>query len=229
MQPVPVKVIAMTQERRGHGVSTAAYFLGQALAQQQVPVLLADLTDRHTHLQLLSARFPPHQMVVWSPRPQAMRDMPAMLTQARAQVSGKASAIMLDVDVPTLDGLLLGTRTAGVDYLLIAAEYTADGQKSLDRVAARYETLGARDRIGVAFARLSRDESEELPAQTNGKLPVLGYWPADYRLAMVDDYQSAPSGIAQEPHQPYLAAITRLATRLIRLVPLARALPARKE
>ena len=221
MGTVPVKIIAITQPHRGHGVSTAAFFLGRALVQQHVPVLLGDLTGRHTRVTYLNDHFAIKKLVTWFPPAPAQRDLPGLLRQARAEVTGKASCILLDVDQIALEGYAEDFTRVGIDYLLIASEFTAEGQKTTDRLAQRYGNLLDRERIGAAFARVSGDEIAELPQQTDGGLPVLGHWPADYRLATSEDDLSA-GALSAEPHQPYLAAISRLATHLIRLVPLAR-------
>lgn len=222
MGTVPVKIIALTQHHRGHGVSSAGFFLGQALTQQNVPVLLADLTNRHTRVQYLNSHFPTKRLVIWSPPTAALRDLRAMLRQMRAEVSGRASCVILDIDQTVLESRGRENAQLGIDFLLLATEYTSEGQKTVDRLAQNYEDLQTRGRIGVAFARVSDGQIGDLPQQTeNGQLPILGYWPADYRLAMTDDYIAAGTP-PTEPHQPYLSAISLLAQRLIRLVPLTR-------
>lgn len=216
-----VKVIAMTQERRGHGISTAAFFLGQTLANQHVPVLLADLTGRHTRMKALKQSGPTPRLVIWTPPAAAMRDTPAMLAQARAEVAGKASVILLDADVATLDTILGHSPTPPFDYVIVGAEHTPEGEKSAQRTAARFEALRDRNKVGVVFTRVSSEDTKEIPQQTDEGLPVLGHYPADYRLAMADDYSAITTQVST-PHQPYLAAVMRLATLLIRLVPLMR-------
>lgn len=219
MGTVPVKVVAVTQHHRGHGVSTAAFFLGRALAQQHVPVLLGDLTGRHARISHLAAHFPTKKLVPWMPPSLALRDLPVLLKQARADVAGKAACILIDIDEISLEAHADTIATLGIDYLLLACEDTIEGQKSVERVARRYEDLLTRSRIGVAFARVSTDQIDDLPQQTDDGLPILGYWPADYRLAMTNEEISAGASPA-EPHQPYQTAIALLATHLIRLVPL---------
>lgn len=214
----PVKVIALTQEHRGHGTSTAAFFLSQALVSQHIPVLLGDLTGRKTRIAQLMTQFPTRNLVPWSPPPQAMRDLAATLTQAREQVVGKASCIILDIELSALEGLLASHPNA-IDYLLIATENTHEGQRSAEQVAGRFDALLARNRASVVFARVDVKDVDELPEKTDDGLPVLGFWPADYRLAVADDYASSGATPA-DPHQPYQAAMMRIATRLIRLVPL---------
>jgi hypothetical protein len=211
---VPVKVVALTQEHHGHGVSTAAYFLAAAFARQQVPVLLADLTGRREHLHQLSARLPAHNVVVWSPPTRALHDVPTLLTRVREQVQGKATCVLLDIDRVALD-----ERATGIDYLLIACASTPEAQKSADRLALEVPSLHERDHIGVVFARVGPEEESELPSTTPEGLPVVGFWPADYRLAMAEEDSTVTPG---EPQQSYLGALARLAARLIRLVPLSR-------
>ncbi len=219
-----VKIVIISQEHRGHGISTAAYFLGQALAQRHVPVLLGDLTERHGRLPSLNKQFPTRNLVLWTPPAAAMRDLPALLRKARAEVTGKASCILVDADLTLLDALAgADEELRMVDYLLLAIDHTAEGEKSADRLANRFLPLRDRSRIGLAFARIPPNEEEiaDLPEQTDDLLPILGYWPADYRLATADDMLAAGTAFP-EPHQAYLDAIARLATRLMRLVPLTK-------
>ena len=221
MATAPVKVVALTQHHRGHGVSTAAFFLGRAIAEQHVPVLFGDLTGRHARISYLNAHFATKKLVTWSPPPLALRDLPTLLKQARSEIAGKAACILLDIDEISLEAHANTIATLGIDYLLFASEYTTEGQKAVEHVAKRYEDMLLRNRIGVAFARVSTDEIDELPQQTNDGLPILGYWPADYRLAMSNEDISAGAS-PTDPHQAYQVALSLLANRLIRLVPLTR-------
>ena len=217
-----IKVVAITQEHRGHGVSTAAYFLGQALAQRHVPVLLGDLTDRHARLPLLNKHFPTRNLVLWTPPASALRDLPALIKKAREEVAGRVACLLLDVDLPALEALApVEEDLRAIDYLLLATDHTPDGEKVADRLAARFAPLRDRNHFGIAFARLASEMSADLAEQTDDEIPIVGYWPADYRLAAVDDF--AATGTAfPEPHQPYQDAMTRLATRLMRLVPITK-------
>lgn len=215
-----VKIVALTQEHRGHGITTAAYFLCQSLAQRQVPVLLTDLTGRHDRLPVLQKHFPTRNLVLWTPPTPTMRDLPALLRKARSEVTGKAAVILLDADLTALDAIAAADEEVrAIDYLLLATDYTADGEKAADRLATRFQALRDRNRFGLAFARIAPEEIGELPEQTDDLLPILGYWPADYRLATSDDLVTAGTTLP-EPHQLYLDAMARLATRLMRLVPL---------
>jgi hypothetical protein len=217
-----VKVVALTQEHRGHGTTTAAYFLSQALAQRQIPVLLGDLTGRHTRLPLLHRHFPTRNLVLWVPPPAAMRDLPALVRKARSEVTGRATCIVLDIDLTALETLAtLDADLRTIDYLLVAEDYTTEGEKAADRLAARFAPLRERNRFGLAFARIAPEERTELPEQTDDQLPILGFWPADYRLATADEMAATGTAIP-EPHQAYLDAMTQLATRLARLVPLSK-------
>jgi hypothetical protein len=219
-----VKIVIISQEHRGHGTSTAAYFISQALAQRQVPVLLGDLTGRHGRLPVLNKQFPARNLVLWTPPVAAMRDLPALLRMARAEVVGKASCIVLDADLTALDTLVTtDEELRSLDYLLLAIDHTTEGEKTADRLANRYLPLRDRNRIGLAFARIPPVEAQiaDLPEQTDAQLPILGYWPADYRLATADDLIASGTSFP-EPHQAYLDAMTRLATRLMRLVPLTK-------
>ena len=77
-------------------------------------------------------------------------------------------------------------------------------------------------RVGVVFSRVDAATVEELPEQTaHRKLPVLGYYPADYLLAAGDEY-SLKGGEQSWPHDTYLYAMLRLGRTLVRLVPLHR-------
>lgn len=215
----PIKMIALVQERRGHGLSTAAFFLARALGNQQIPVLLADLTDRHARLDDLQRHFAAHRVSLWKAPAPWLRDLPALLSRLRQEVGGKVRCVLIDADLGSIEKALHTDPYLALDYLLFATEATSEGQMAADRFAARHEALSGRQRCGVVLARVHADpkDLEDLPQETEGGLPVIGYWPADYRLATSDDY-SASGGALAEPHQPYQAAITRLATRVMRLV-----------
>ncbi|MBA3823364.1 MAG: hypothetical protein H0X24_05570 [Ktedonobacterales bacterium] len=217
------KIVIITQEHRGHGVTTAAYFLGQALAQRRIPVLLADMTERSGRLPQLNRHFPTRNLVLWAAPTAGQRDLPALLTKARGEVAGRATCLLLDADLATLDALQAADEDLRlVDFVLLATEHTAEAEKGAERVANRYPSLRERNKFGLAFARIPGPDTEEMPEQTENHLPILGYWPADYRLATSDDLTSA---IVPEPHQPYLDAIGLLATRLTRMTPLLRLPP----
>lgn len=217
------KIVIITQEHRGHGVTTAAYFLGQALAQRRIPVLLADMTERTGRLPHLNRHFPTRNLVLWSPPASGQRDLPALLMKARGEVAGRATCLLLDADLATLDALHAADEDLRlVDFVVLATEHTAEATKGAERVASRYPALRERNKFGIAFARIPDTNIAEMPEQTENHLPILGYWPADYRLATSDDVASA---IVPEPHQPYLDAIALLATRLARLTPLVRLTP----
>ena len=219
------KIVILTQEHRGHGVTTASYFLGQALAQRRIPVLLVEMTGRAGRLPQLNHHFPTRNLVLWTPPTSALRDIPALLTKARAEVGGRASCLLLDADLATLDALHAADEEMRLaDYVLLAADHTDEGEKNAERLANRYLALRERNKFGVAFARIADDTIEDLPEQTDDQLPILGFWPADYRLATSDDLTTA-SAITPEPHQPYLDAIAAIATRLTRLAPLLRIAP----
>ncbi len=215
-----VKLIALTQEHRGHGISTAGFFLSRALATQHIPILLADLTGRHSRLAELNEQFPTPRLVVWAP-PQGIRDVPALIARMRGEIAGKARGIVLDADLSTLEKLIDAPHDAMLDYLVIATEPTPERQLGVTRVAERFEDLHTRQRIGVVFARVSNQQTEDMPQETESGLPILGYWPADYRLATAEDY-SAADALTSEPSQAYQAALTRLASSLIRLTGLNR-------
>jgi hypothetical protein len=214
------KIIIITQEHRGHGVTTAAYFLGQALAQRGIPVLLADMTERTGRLPQLNRHFPTRNLVLWSPPASGQRDLPALLMKARSEVAGRATCLLLDADLAMLDTLQTADDDLRlVDFVVLATEHTIEATKGAERVANRYPALRDRHKFGLAFARIPGTDTAAIPDMTEDELPILGYWPADYRLATSDDVASA---IVPEPHQPYLDAINALAIRLARQTPLLR-------
>jgi len=216
------KIVILTQEHRGHGVTTAAYFLAQALAQRRIPVLLADMTERTGRLPQLNRHFPTRNLVLWSPPASGLRDLPALLKKARDEVAGHATCLLLDADLAILDTLHAADEELRlVDFVVLAAERTAEAEKNAERVANRYLALHERHKFGLAFARIPVNDAQDIPEQTDDHLPILGYWPADYRLATSDDAANA-SAIVPEPHQPYLDAIGAIATRLARMTPLLR-------
>jgi hypothetical protein len=217
-----IKIIAVTQEHRGHGVSTATYFLGQALAHRQIPVLLIDVTERHARLPLLNKHFPTRNLVVLTPPAPALRDLHGMLNKARAEVAGHAACLLLDIDLTALDTLANGDGDLRIiDYLLLATDHTPEGERTANQFVGRFAPLHEYRRYGAAFARIAADAVPDLPEETNAGVPILGYWPADYRLAAMDDFAAAGTPFP-EPNQAYFDAMGLLATRLARLTPLTK-------
>ncbi len=123
-----IPIIAITQSRRGHGVSTAAYFLARCLTLRGYPMLLADVTGRHAHLATLDAAFPTRRLVVWEPPPGALRNIRGALEGAQRQVASLASGILANLDLATLERLAATDPTmTPLSYLILAVEHTAEG------------------------------------------------------------------------------------------------------
>lgn len=214
------RVVALTQEHRGHGVSTMAYYLGKALVAQGLRVLLVDLTDRRGRAAGLLAHTPVKNLVPWRPAVAHTRDVPRLLDEARRVTAGKADVILLDIDAAVLE--CAGGYDVGLDYLAMVVEAAESGLRAADRLAERLGQEGTSARMGVIYSRVEGATAADLPAKTERRgLPALGQYPADYLLASGDAYAlkgSAPSA----PHESYLSAMVRLGQRLAQLVPLTR-------
>ena len=214
----PVKVVAIVQEHRGHGVTTAAYFMARVLGSQHIPVLIADLTDRPARLRELAGRMKAPLVAPWHAPSAWLRSMPALLAKLREEIQGKVRCVLLDADVGIVEQLNGARVGQGVDYVLIATEASTEGQQAADHIAERFPALRDRQRIGICFVRIDPKDADVLPSETPDGLPVLGFWPADYRLAnTAEDYGGMGLG-AGEPLAAYQAGITRLTMRLSRLV-----------
>src|SRR5215469_6791223 len=162
------RCIALTQEHRGHGVSTAAYYLGRVLVAQGLRVLLVDLTGRRARLHSLVSRAPVKNLVLWSPALARPEDVRPVLDQAKRQTAGKADVLLLDVDAALLERS--GGLSLGLDYVLVVTEYTAAGQDAADRVAQRLgDEPPPHGRVGVVFSRVDAPAMGELPEQTEGR------------------------------------------------------------
>lgn len=221
--PMP-KCIALTQQHRGHGTSTAAYYLGRALVGQGLRVLLGDLSLRRSPLTTLAAHDPLKNLVAWAPPAVSSHDLPRLLQGASQRIAGVADVIVVDIDATLLLGA--GGLAAGVDYAVIMVDHTAEGQNDAQRLALRLGAQpGPRSRAGVVFTRVDAPLADELSAQLENGIPVVGSLPADYLLAAGEDYSLKGSRPAH-PHESYLNALTRLAETLTRLVPLKRTVPA---
>lgn len=216
------RCVALTQEHRGHGVSTTAYYLARVLVSEGLRVLLVDLTGRRTRLHSLTTRGPVKNLGFYAPqavpRPQ---DVGALLDQIRRQTQGKVDVLLVDADCALLERA--GGLSAGMDYVVTVVTPTPTGQASADHIA---EALGDEQppfgRVGVIFSRVNAAEAGELPERTDGRgLPIIGHFPADYLLAAGDDY-SLKGGEQSWPHDKYLYALLRLGRALIRIVPLNR-------
>jgi len=213
--------VALTQVHRGHGVSTAAYYLSRVLVAQGLRVLLVDLTGRRARLGALVAHGPVKNLVFWAPNMARSQDVPLALERARHETAGKADVILLDIDDALLDRV--GGFALGVDYVVAVTEHTAAGQTAAERLAERlHDDPAPHGRVGVVFSRVDAPTATELPQRTERReLPVIGYYPADYLLAAGDAY-SLKGGDTANPHDTYLYALLRLGQRLAAIVPLRR-------
>src|SRR5262249_40603151 len=122
------RTVALTQEHRGHGVSTAAYFLSRTLVAQGLRVLLIDLTGRRTRLASLVKHHPAKNLVLWTPPLARPQDIRPALERARSATAGRADMLLLDVDTPLLEregGFMLGLY-----YFVDIAGPTPAGQKA---------------------------------------------------------------------------------------------------
>lgn len=214
------RCVALTQEHRGHGVSTALYYLGRELVAHGLRVLLVDLTDRRQRISTLMAHGPLKNLVLWTPALARAQDVAPAIEQARRQTAGRADVILLDIDAALLEHA--GGFSLGIDYVVAVTEHTEAGQESADRIAERlHDAEPPQGRVGVVFSRVDA-AAGELPAQTATRhLPVIGSYPADYLLAGGDAY-SLKGGDASWPHDSYLYALLRLGQQLERIVPLRR-------
>jgi hypothetical protein len=213
-----VSCIALTQEHRGHGVSTAAFYLGRALVEQGLHVLLGDLSQRPAQLAALAQHDPIKNLVPWAPSSVAPRDLTRLIETVRARVAGRADVILLDAEVHLLERA--GGLKTGIDYVLILAEHTPEGIRGAERLAARLGDQDAtRSRVAVVFSRVDGPSAESVPPTLENGTPVLGWLPADYLLAAGEAY-SLKGGVPARPHEAYVGALGRIAQALIHLVPL---------
>jgi hypothetical protein len=215
----PPCCVALTQEHRGHGVSTAAYYLGRVLIAQGLRVLLVDVTGRRACLNALFAQGTVKNLVYWAPSIGNLQDVKSMVSGARQKTTGHADVILLDIDAALLEHS--GGFSTGVDYVVAVTEATDAGQLAAERIAERLGDLEPpHGRVGVCFSRIDAPAASDLPERTNRhSLPVVGYYPADYLLANGEDY-SLKGGETSAPHDTYLFATLRLGQKLIQLVPL---------
>ncbi|HEX6817040.1 MAG TPA: hypothetical protein VF120_01590 [Ktedonobacterales bacterium] len=216
--------MALLQEHRGHGVSTASYYLGRMLVAEGLHVLLVDLTGRGARLRGLLARGPVKNLVLWEPQLAKASDLGELLRRAREETAGTVDVLLLDMDASLFEHA--GGLGTGIEYAVVVTAATLEGQNAADRIAERLgDAPPPYGRVGVVFSRVSATETDALKEQTeNRKLPVIGHYPADYLLAAGDDYSvagTAPSA----PHEKYQAAIARLGRMLMRQVPLPRTTP----
>ena len=213
--------VALTQEHRGHGASTAAYYLGRALVAQGLHVLLADLSQHQSPLMALVRHYPTRNLVPWTPAAIPPGQLSRLLASARQSTAGRADVMLLDIDATLLArGAGLGS---GVDYVAALVESSPDGRGGAERLVARLAgergIAATKDRVGIVFTRVEPPSVESLPNRLDNGIPVLGWLPADYLLAAGEAY-SVKGGTPATPHDVYLNAIKRLAQSLTRLVPL---------
>ncbi|HEX8033181.1 MAG TPA: hypothetical protein VF510_05005 [Ktedonobacterales bacterium] len=222
VQDMPrARCVALTQEHRGHGVSTAAYYLGRVLVSQGLRVLLIEATGRRARLQSLIAQNPVKNLVLWTPHVAQPQDLQPALERARRETAGRADVLLLDIDAALLEhakGLELG-----IDYVAAITEPTAAGQAAADHIAEHlHDAQPPHGRVGVVFSRVDAPSAGDLPERTEHRhLPVIGYYPADYLLAGGDAY-SLKGGDSSYPHDTYLYALLRLGQKLAQIVPLER-------
>lgn len=215
------RCVALTQESRGHGVSTTAYYLSRVLVAQGLRVLLVDLTGRRARLASLASHNPVKNLVLWTPSLARPLDVRAALERARQETAGKADVMILDADAAYLERA--GGFSLDLDYVLAIADSTETGHLAVERVAERlHDEPAPHGRVGVVFSRVDPPSAADLPEKTSHRaLPVLGHYPADYLLAGGDAY-SLKGNEPAFPHDSYLQALVRVGQKLIQIVPLSR-------
>ena len=165
MRESSARCIALTQEHRGHGMSTAAYYLARVLVSEGLRVLLIDLTGRRTRLQGLVARGPAKNLGVWMPPIPRPAELQKLLAQAREQTRGRVDVLLLDVDQALLEHA--GGLACGIDYVLTVVEPTDAGQNVAERIDLRLgDDLPPYGRVGVVFSRVDATTVDQLPEQT---------------------------------------------------------------
>ncbi len=215
------KVVALTQARRGHGVSVTTYYLGRALVDRGLRVLLVDLTGRHERVQALLEREPLKNLGLWIPPSTRADVLPTLLTRARQETAGKVDVLLLDIDAALLQSI--NGLAAGIDYVTILVEPGDTGMRDAEQLGVQFDdTPPPYGHVGVALCRIDTHQSEDLPQQTpERRYPVLGGFPADYLLAASDEY-AVKGAEVKPPHDDYLIAIRQLARTLAEIVPLRR-------
>lgn len=214
------RCIALVQERRGHGVSTAVYYLARAFVERGLRVLVGDLSQRPATLIPLVEREPLRNLVPWRPAPVHAPDLAHTIAAARERTAGLADALVLDMDVALFEQG--GGLASGVDVVVLLAEHTEAGEHDAAAFVERVTATGAaRRQVGVIFSRVQMPEGGAAPPAPDSDIPVLGWLPADYLLAAGEAY-SYKGGGAARPHQAYLDAIERIARTLIRTANLHR-------
>src|SRR5579863_579110 len=97
------RCVALLQEHRGHGASTAAYYLGRMLVGEGLRVLVVDLTGRGGRLRTMLARGPMKNLGLWEPQLVKVSDLRGLLQRAREQTAGKVDVLLLDMDASLLE------------------------------------------------------------------------------------------------------------------------------
>lgn len=214
-----IRCVALTQAHRGHGVSTAAYYLGRMLVSQGLRVLLVEATGRRARLQSLVTQMPVKNLVLWAPHVTQPHDLRPALERARRETTGRADVLLLDVDAALLEHT--ERLDLGIDYIIAVTEPTSAGQAAADLIAEHlHDAQPPQGRVGVVFSRVDVPTAGDLPERTEHRhLPVLGYYPADYLLASGDAY-SLKGSESSSPHDTYLYALLRLGQKLAQIVPL---------
>jgi hypothetical protein len=206
------RCIALVQLRRGHGVSTAAYYLARALVERGLHVLAGDLSQRPATLIALAQHEPARNLVPWRPAPVHPPDLARTIAAARQRTAGLADLVLLDMDAALFEQG--GGLASGVDVVVLFTEHTDAGEREAAAFVERMTNTGAaRRQVGIVFSRVQMPSGGESPPESD--LPVLGWVPADYLLAAGEAY-SYKGGAVARPHQAYLDAIERIARSLIR-------------
>lgn len=215
------RCVALTQARRGHGISVTGYYLGRALVERGLRVLLVDLTGRYDRVRGLLEREPVKNLGLWIPPSLRADALPALLERARRETTGKVDVMLLDVDASLFQSI--GGLAAGIDYVTLFVEAGEAGLRDADHLGSQFDDrLPPYGHVGVALCRTDAEHAEEAPQQTpEHGLPILGGFPADYLLAASDDYAAKGSAV-KAPHEGYLVAIRQLARTLAEIVPLRR-------
>ena len=146
------RCVACVQTRRGHGVTSATFYLARALAGRGLRTLVTDLTGRRARLQRLAGASQTPGLTIWAAHIPPPERLSAALARARAQGAGKVDVILLDMDASYLQRA--GGIAAGIDYILIFIEHSDMGMREADLLARRPP---ARVRgLGAARRRLAR-------------------------------------------------------------------------
>ncbi|HEU5347426.1 MAG TPA: hypothetical protein VFU63_02320 [Ktedonobacterales bacterium] len=218
------RCVALAQDRRGHGQTTLGWYLARALVAAGLRVLVVDITWRRQRLDALAGSARLAHLGIWKPAPFRPAQLPAILQMARQQTRGRVDVILLDSEAALLESA--GGFATPIDYMLALVDPTDAGQKAAEQLAERLgDTPPPRGRVGVVLSRVNISEAEHIPEQTaDRRLPIIGYFPADYLLAGDDSSHRSGSSPAI-PHEDYLQAVRRLSRKLILLAQLQRTTP----